>query len=178
MGNATAVCSDKTGTLTENIMTVVKGNLVGQSLDNTTTTTTTTTTDWRRQIHPAALDLIAETIAVNTTAFRQENTSKYVGSTTECALLEFAQKLGYAYQHVRANTKVVSVYPFSPETKSMTTVIQARDGNARSPEQTEYRVHTKGITKSDATLGSSFLLLTYIYRRARSFVKALHAYNG
>ncbi|KAI8138052.1 PMCA-type calcium-translocating P-type ATPase [Fennellomyces sp. T-0311] len=147
MGNATAVCSDKTGTLTENKMTIVSAALAEVQF-----THLYDLGDWRYNVHPLALDLAIEGMAINSTAFEgkdSEGNLKFVGSTTECAMIEFTQKLGYSYQHIRSHSKVVCVYPFSSEAKSMTTIIQTRESNARSPgRHGEYRLYTKGAAET------------------------------
>lgn len=45
----------------------------------------------------------------------------------------------------RASSKIMGVYPFSSEAKSMTTVIQMRECNVVSSTRNEYRVYTKGM---------------------------------
>ncbi|KAG1050848.1 hypothetical protein G6F43_006903 [Rhizopus delemar] len=145
MGNATAVCSDKTGTLTENKMTVVSA-----SVAETRCAKSSEIQRWRYQVHPTALDLTLEGISVNSTAFEgrdAEGQVKFIGSTTECAMIEFARKLGYAYQDQRAASRSALIYPFSSSVKSMTTVLELNETNVVSPEGTAYRVHTKGAAE-------------------------------
>ncbi|KAI9498260.1 PMCA-type calcium-translocating P-type ATPase [Zychaea mexicana] len=147
MGNATAVCSDKTGTLTENRMTIVSAGIAEIQF-----TQLADIGQWRYKVHPLALDLAVEAMAVNSTAFEgkgPDGNLKFVGSTTECAMIEFTQKLGFSYQHIRSSSNVVSVHPFSSEAKSMTTIIQIRENNARSPgRHGEYRQYTKGAAET------------------------------
>lgn len=95
MGNATAVCSDKTGTLTENRMTVVSAALAELHFTNRIEFGA-----WRYNVHPVALELAVEGIALNSTAFEGKD-GNYVGSTTESAMLEFIKRLGYSYQEIR-----------------------------------------------------------------------------
>lgn len=95
MGNATAVCSDKTGTLTENRMTVVSAALAELHFTNRVEFGA-----WRYNVHPVALELAVEGIALNSTAFEGKD-GNYVGSTTESAMLEFIKRLGYSYQEIR-----------------------------------------------------------------------------
>ncbi|CEG75543.1 Putative Calcium-translocating P-type ATPase, PMCA-type [Rhizopus microsporus] len=146
MGNATAVCSDKTGTLTENKMTVVSASVAEKQF-----TRTHDMQRWRYQVNPLALDLTIEAISVNSTAFEGkdgEGQIKFIGSTTECAMIEFARKLGYSYQDHRAASRSALIYPFSSTVKSMTTVIEVNDCNARSPNRSQYRVYTKGAAET------------------------------
>ncbi|KAG1460587.1 hypothetical protein G6F56_005917 [Rhizopus delemar] len=146
MGNATAVCSDKTGTLTENKMTVVSASIASKNFLKSNEMQR-----WRYQVHPAALDLAIEGISVNSTAFEgrdAEGQIKFIGSTTECAMIEFARKLGYSYQDQRAASRSAVIYPFSSSVKSMTTVIEVNESNVSSPDRSEYRVYTKGAAET------------------------------
>jgi Ca2+-transporting ATPase len=146
MGNATAVCSDKTGTLTENKMTVVSGSIAEKNFSKSYDMQR-----WRYQMNPLALDLAMESISVNSTAFEgkdQDGNIKFIGSTTECAMIEFAKKLGYSYQDQRSASKSANIYPFSSAVKSMTTVVEINDSNTHSPDRSDYRVYTKGAAEN------------------------------
>lgn len=137
MGNATTICTDKTGTLTENRMTVVKGTLGVEAFDNNTVAS------WMEQVDPVIIDLVIQGISVNSTAYKDGDT--FLGSTTECALLIFSQQLGGDFSAVRHQAHVVKVYPFSSKRKSMTTVLALRD--KKEENDTIYRVHTKGASE-------------------------------
>lgn len=99
MGNATAVCSDKTGTLTQNKMTIVQGSLAQKSFDNLDMAK-----GWNKQVQSNVADLTAEAIIINSTAFEGKDENgriTFIGSKTECALLEFSKSLGYNYRDIR-----------------------------------------------------------------------------
>ncbi|KAI9343497.1 cation transporting ATPase, partial [Obelidium mucronatum] len=161
MGNATTICSDKTGTLTQNRMTVVTGvfgknamfegdqeiselkskiaPIAPGSADNSA----------RKEVGPNGnelLDTIMEGVALNSSAFEgvDDSTGKteLVGSKTEVALLEWAVKSGFDYKKIRAGEKstVVQVYPFSSERKSMSTLVKVTRENGPPV----YRMHVKG----------------------------------
>ncbi|KAI9244834.1 PMCA-type calcium-translocating P-type ATPase [Phascolomyces articulosus] len=151
MGNATAICSDKTGTLTQNRMTVVRGTLAEESFDSIENIK-----DWAKKVDPKAVqELLFENIAINSTAFegKDENGNvDFVGSKTECALLSFSKSLGSSYEDIRHDTKVAKVFPFSSKRKTMTTVIKVQENTASSKSQSDYRVYAKGA--SEIVLGA------------------------
>ncbi|XP_035257984.1 plasma membrane calcium-transporting ATPase 1-like isoform X2 [Anguilla anguilla] len=132
MGNATAICSDKTGTLTTNRMTVVQAYLAEKH--------------YRRvpdpaQIPGAILDLLVLGIGVNcayTTKImapeKEGGLPRQVGNKTECALLGLALDLKRDCQAVRRDIpeeKLYKVYTFNSVRKSMSTVLKNADGSFR-----------------------------------------------
>jgi len=96
VGCINVICSDKTGTLTENKMTVN-----GEITD----------------------ELILQNICVNSTAEIGKN-GLFIGNPTECALLTAAGKSGFDYHEQRQNAVVAQVFPFTSEKKNMTTVLR------------------------------------------------------
>ncbi|KAE8336893.1 hypothetical protein BDV24DRAFT_141011 [Aspergillus arachidicola] len=149
MGNATDICSDKTGTLTQNKMTVVAG-VIGTTgkfvdpqqadSDATDPCTSPTAVDYTRCLAPDTRSLLRQSISLNSTAFESDEagTKSYVGSKTEAALLTFARDhLGMSQLDVeRSNTKVVEVFPFENARQCMVTVAQLENGR--------YRAYVKG----------------------------------
>jgi Ca2+-transporting ATPase len=139
MGNATVICTDKTGTLTQNLMTVVQGIIAGTSMDGTPNPK-----DFKRKLADPVLKLLIEGISVNSSAFegKDENGKVgFVGSKTEVALLNFGVNMGEDVKSPRDNRKVGLVYPFASKNKSMTTVIETPDSD------TPYRQYTKGASE-------------------------------
>ena len=113
MGAATVICTDKTGTLTKNQMTVMETDLYGGEEE---------------------AELVRQNIAVNSTAevFKeQDGTISSIGNPTEIALLKWLGSNGHDYLAYRGNAIVVSQIPFSTETKNMQTVVKL-DGQASS----------------------------------------------
>ncbi|XP_057212331.1 plasma membrane calcium-transporting ATPase 3a isoform X2 [Triplophysa rosa] len=140
MGNATAICSDKTGTLTTNRMTVVQIYVGDQHFCDIPTP---------HQINPRTLELISSAIAVNCAytskimaADKEGGLPKQVGNKTECSLLGLVRDLKQDYQAVREQIpeeRLYKVYTFNSVRKSMSTVIQMPDGS--------FRLYSKGASE-------------------------------
>nr|XP_041632656.1 plasma membrane calcium-transporting ATPase 2-like isoform X6 [Drosophila kikkawai] len=140
MGNATAICSDKTGTLTTNRMTVVQ-SYICEKLCKVLPTL--------NDIPQHVGNLITMGISVNSAYTSNIMAGKnpgdlpiQVGNKTECALLGFVQALGVKYQSIRdeiPEDKFTRVYTFNSVRKSMGTVIPRPNGG--------YRLYTKGASE-------------------------------
>uniref|UniRef100_A0A1D1Y7D9 Calcium-transporting ATPase n=1 Tax=Anthurium amnicola TaxID=1678845 RepID=A0A1D1Y7D9_9ARAE len=152
MGNATAVCSDKTGTLTQNRMTVVKGLVGFGKFDEEQKN------KWKNDVVSSTYDILIQGITINSTAFEdrlEDGKIDFVGSKTECALLDFAKSFGVSYKEIRSTIKPAKIYPFASERKTMTTIIKlssAGPSHGKAPATGDYRVHVKGA--SEIVLGS------------------------
>ena len=114
MGAATVICTDKTGTLTQNRMQVHETNFLSlkdQQLGDDETSA-----------------LVKEGIAVNSTANLniEENEVKTIGNPTEAALLLWLNGNGVDYQPLRNGAEVVSQLTFSTERKYMATVVKSQ----------------------------------------------------
>lgn len=99
MGAVTVICTDKTGTLTQNRMTVYE--MVCEKLD----------------------DVLYENIALNSTA--NLDGEKVIGNPTEGALLLWMRDAGVDYAEKRTAVEVLDVIPFSTERKYMSTTVRS-----------------------------------------------------
>ena len=111
MGAITVICTDKTGTLTQNLMQV-----------------------YDAQLDETQKDVVAEGIATNSTAFLEEKEDgkpSGVGNPTEVALLLWLNGQGQDYIALRNQSKVVSQLTFSTERKYMATLVDSAVRKAR-----------------------------------------------
>lgn len=148
MGNATTICSDKTGTLTQNKMKVVEGT-VGTThrfsadegsaeVDETPTSPVAkalSPTEFTGVLNSSVKDLLLKSIVLNSTAFEGEvdGEHSFVGSKTETALLIFAREhlaMGSVSEQ-RANSKTLQLIPFDSDRKCMGIVAELPNGGAR-----------------------------------------------
>jgi Ca2+-transporting ATPase len=163
MGQATCICTDKTGTLTENRMTVVKIQ-VGDNEYNGEGSGDHDSQAFSPQTLPGShlTHLIAEASCVNSTCFIKYKENNpiplFVGSATEGAMLVMSNKLGYEYEAVRkdAQTFVKSVWAFSSERKRMSTLAVPVANDPRGNKKS-YRLYTKGASEVVLALCNSMV---------------------
>jgi Ca2+-transporting ATPase len=129
IGSATVICSDKTGTLTQNKMQVVRLFWDGKVHDRGGPGWALPDRDlaWPRDDKP--LNWIALNAAVNSTANLEEKQGKLVtvGNSTEGALLQCLREAGLEYLKLRLQFPPLYQIHFSSERKRMTTVLRYGD---------------------------------------------------
>lgn len=133
MGATTAICTDKTGTLTQNRMQVAETNFYGNPSE----------------------DILYEGIAVNSTAQLDLSgaTPQVLGNPTEGALLLWLQKQGVDYAELKSRTTRLEELPFSTERKYMATVVQSANGQRvlylKGAPEIVFALckHTPGVTR-------------------------------
>lgn len=141
MGNATTICSDKTGTLTQNRMTVVAGTMgskVRFDKDITTEGRKETNISFAaafEQLSPAVRTVMLQSCAINSTAFEGEENGvfTFIGSKTETAILTMAkEQLGLGpIAEERSGVDFVQLFPFDSDRKCMGSVIRLASGTYR-----------------------------------------------
>ncbi|MCM1290547.1 MAG: calcium-translocating P-type ATPase, PMCA-type [Prevotella sp.] len=110
MGATTVICTDKTGTLTQNRMQVYKWDFFGDLPER----------------------IISEGLAVNSTAeldLSGEN-PEVIGNPTEGALLLWLSSQGKDYRNLRNSVRKVEELPFTTERKYMATVVESALGKS------------------------------------------------
>ncbi len=172
MGGATAVCTDKTGTLTTNVMTLVAGNVFGRHFDESEAPSQTLA-------GIDALDTLWESLAVNSSVYyerydpeedkkNKKNAGKvdaktraiesakrklkkkgadgeWKGNKSEISLVQFAEsEFNINVNELRESHPRHKGIPFSSERKRMSTVIARPEGG--------FRLHTKGAAETIVAL--------------------------
>ncbi|XP_007014495.2 PREDICTED: calcium-transporting ATPase 10, plasma membrane-type [Theobroma cacao] len=134
MGSATTICSDKTGTLTLNQMTVVEAYVGGRKIDPP---------DSSSELPDMLTSLLVEAVAVNAngSVFTPDGGGdvEVSGSPTEKAILNWAIKLGMNFDAVRSGSSIVHVFPFNSEKK--------RGGVAIRLPDSKVHIHWKGAAE-------------------------------
>ena len=143
MGSATQLNADKTGTLTQNRMTVTDAYLGGTQYDSVPP----------KDISDEFAALLAESVCVNSDAnlaHNENGTIDHIGSKTECALLQMVEDLrtagkgnlpastNFAYVAGREKHEVAQRYRFTSARKRMSTAVPMNGG---------VRLHVKGASE-------------------------------
>merc|ERR1711939_131944 len=168
MGNATTICSDKTGTLTQNKMTVVAGTLgpdqqfAASPASNSEKPSPASFADMFTKLGAEFKELLRLSITLNSTAFEGEEKGipTFIGSKTEAAMLTLAkEQLGLEHLATeRSNYKVKQLIPFDSGRKCMGIVIKHNGG---------YRLLVKGA--AEIMLSKATHTVSNIYAHERPY---------
>ncbi|KAF5615708.1 Ca2+-transporting ATPase [Fusarium tjaetaba] len=158
MGNATTVCSDKTGTLTQNVMTIVAATLgkatsfggadppMDKSLSierKALTVPNIPDADFVNRLSQQVKTLLIQSNVLNSTAFEgdQDGQKTFVGSKTEVALLTYCRDhLGAGpIQEIRSSANIVQTVPFDSKNKYSAVIVKLPSG--------KYRAYAKGASE-------------------------------
>jgi Ca2+-transporting ATPase len=138
LGSVTVICSDKTGTLTRNEMTVTEIAIphhedikvtgigyqpTGEFIDESNNRIMNPLAD------PALARMVIGAALCTDATLRQDEASgqwKILGDTTEGALLSMSAKAGYSRHELEADAPRINELPFTSERKSMTTIHEVK----------------------------------------------------
>ena len=109
LGSTSIICTDKTGTLTQNKMTVVDSYLPTESSKELT--------DLSQVDQKLLLNAM---VLCNDSSFSQEGQA--LGDPTEVALIAYSDKIGHPYQELREKSPRLAEFPFDSERKLMSTI--------------------------------------------------------
>ena len=140
LGSTEVICSDKTGTLTQNKMTLRRIFIDSKDIDVTDVKSMKELTK-RGEFNKDDLDVLVKVnMLCNDIKFGEDAGKKvYLGDPTEAALVEFGEHVGYDKEEMDEKYVRIDELPFDSTRKMMTTVNEMED---------DYMVCTKGAIES------------------------------
>ena len=143
LGSATVICSDKTGTLTLNKMTVTHIAVNGDFENGTTTPIENAANQ-----HPAVYkELVYAAALCNDASLDPDRKGEIIGDPTEGALIYMAQAFGIDHEALEDEYPRLFEQPFDSERKRMTTV---------------HRIHEKWVSYTKGAVDEMLPLCTHI----------------
>ena len=118
LGCTTVICSDKTGTLTENRQTVTR--VYSQGFDYELSS--------EKSYDKASLEELIKCAVLCNNAALGDGDSQSDGDPTELALLRLSDRLGFDRNNISLSYKRLGEQPFESETKRMSVTVMAREG--------------------------------------------------
>ncbi len=112
LGSVDTICTDKTGTLTQNLMTLKRLYAGGELVELQPET----------RANPSALELLRDLILCNEATLLETQEAGVQGDPVDLALIKAAWEIGLDPQKIRSDYPRIHIIPFSSERKMMTTI--------------------------------------------------------
>lgn len=168
VGCINIICSDKTGTLTENKMTVQQIYAKGELLEPEKLTDV----------------CLLENFCINSNAnvTIEDGKDSFIGNPTECALLVAARKAGWDYTKKREEADIAHIFPFSSQKKDMSTILRTAEGYMLYVKGNPEKIMNLSVNLSDEEKNALEEKITSFQSRAGRILafahKKLDQYTG
>ena len=168
VGCINIICSDKTGTLTENKMTVQQIYTKGELLEPEKLTDV----------------CLLENFCINSNAnvTIEDGKDSFIGNPTECALLVAARKAGWDYTKKREEADIAHIFPFSSQKKDMSTILRTAEGYMLYVKGNPEKIMNLSVNLSDEEKNALEEKITSFQSRAGRILafahKKLDQYTG
>ena len=168
VGCINIICSDKTGTLTENKMTVQQIYAKGELLEPEKLTDV----------------CLLENFCINSNAnvTIEDGKDSFIGNPTECTLLVAARKAGWDYTKKREEADIVHIFPFSSQKKDMSTILRTAEGYMLYVKGNPEKIMNLSVNLSDEEKNALEEKITSFQSRAGRILafahKKLDQYTG
>ena len=168
VGCINIICSDKTGTLTENKMTVQQIYAKGELLEPEKLTDV----------------CLLENFCINSNAnvTIEDGKDSFIGNPTECTLLVAARKAGWDYTKKREEADIAHIFPFSSQKKDMSTILRTAEGYMLYVKGNPEKIMNLSVNLSDEEKNALEEKITSFQSRAGRILafahKKLDQYTG